>query len=233
MLVPINLDAKKVLPKIGGKRPGKRCKGGWISADKKCGDHKDASGKLTPVGKSAAEELAAKIRERKGMGSKVEANIAHKPLSELKAVAKGTNNVRQRNARAANFHGEAREKLNDRRTKAGLPKVADKPVAPAAKAVGKETTSPKLELTAKIAEVQTKPVMAMADIKTTGQAATYAKQEAAHQKAQGNATAAKAWEEEAKRNRIASLKGELKTKSTKQTNLLGVTEYASDMPLFS
>jgi hypothetical protein len=220
MLVPINLDAKKVLPKIGGKRPGKRCKGGWISADKKCGDHKDASGKLTPVGKSAAEELAAKIRERKGMGSKAAANIAHKPLSELKAVAKGTNNVRQRNARAANFHGEAREKLNDRRTKAGLPKLTDK-------------ASPKLELTAKIAEVQAKTVMAMADIKTTGQAATYAKQEAAHQKAQGNATAAKAWEEEAKRNRIASLKGELKTKSTKQTNLFGVTEYASDMPLFS
>ena len=214
------LDAKKVLPKIGGKRPGKRCKGGWISADKKCGDHKDASGKLTAAGKSAAEELAAKIRERKGMGSKAAANIAHKPLSELKAVAKGTNNVRQRNARAANFHGEAREKLNDRRTKAGLPKLTDK-------------ASPKLELTAKIAEVQAKPVMAMADIKTTGQAATYAKQEAAHQKAQGNATAAKAWEEEAKRNRIASLKGELKTKSTKQTNLFGVTEYASDMPLFS
>jgi hypothetical protein len=61
------LDAKKVLPKIGGKRPGKRCKGGWISADKKCSDHKDAGGKLTAAGKSAAAELAAKIRERKGL----------------------------------------------------------------------------------------------------------------------------------------------------------------------
>ncbi len=67
-------DAKKVLPKIGGRRPGKKCKGSYISADKKCGDHttQSASGKrkLSESGKKSAMELAAKVRERKGLGSK-------------------------------------------------------------------------------------------------------------------------------------------------------------------
>jgi hypothetical protein len=63
-------DAKKVLLKIGGKRPGKRCKKGWIAADKQCSDHKTADGKLTAAGKASARELADKVRLRKGLGSR-------------------------------------------------------------------------------------------------------------------------------------------------------------------
>ena len=59
-------DAKKVIPKIGGKRPGKRCKKGWIPADKQCSDHKQ-NGKLTEAGKASAQELAEKVRKRKGL----------------------------------------------------------------------------------------------------------------------------------------------------------------------
>lgn len=63
----LRLDAKQVLRKIGGRRPGKRCKGGWISAEKQCSDHKTSDGKLTAAGKSSAAELAGKVRSRKGM----------------------------------------------------------------------------------------------------------------------------------------------------------------------
>ena len=65
-------DAKKVLLKMGGRRPGKRCKRGWIAAEKQCSDHKTADGKLTAAGKSSARELAARVRDRKGMQDKNE-----------------------------------------------------------------------------------------------------------------------------------------------------------------
>jgi hypothetical protein len=65
-------DAKKVIPKIGGKRPGKKCvgksgKGSYIAADKKCKEHYSESGKLTEEGRASAQELAGKVRARKGM----------------------------------------------------------------------------------------------------------------------------------------------------------------------
>ena len=63
----LHLDAKQVLRKIGGRRPGKRCKNGWIAAEKQCSDHKTKDGKLTAAGKDSARELAARVRDRKGM----------------------------------------------------------------------------------------------------------------------------------------------------------------------
>lgn len=77
----VHLDAKKVLKKIGGKRPGKRCKGGWISAEKQCSDHKTSDGKLTEAGKSSAAELAVKVRSRKGMPDRT--SVTRKRLAGL------------------------------------------------------------------------------------------------------------------------------------------------------
>lgn len=57
-------DGRKVLPKVSGKRPGIRCGRGWISAAKKCKSHK-SGGKLTAEGKSAAQELAVKVKRQK------------------------------------------------------------------------------------------------------------------------------------------------------------------------
>ena len=71
----LHLDAKQVLRKISGKRPGKHCvgksgKGSYISAEKKCAGHKTADGKLTESGKISARELASKVRKRKGMSDR-------------------------------------------------------------------------------------------------------------------------------------------------------------------
>ena len=63
-------DAKKVLPKISGKRPGKKCGKTYIAADRKCKSHYSEGGKLTEEGKAAAQELAGKVRARKGMAVK-------------------------------------------------------------------------------------------------------------------------------------------------------------------
>lgn len=66
-----HLDGKKTLRKISGKRPGKKCGNSYVSADKQCKGHssKTESGKrkLTAAGKKSAEELAAKVRARKGL----------------------------------------------------------------------------------------------------------------------------------------------------------------------
>jgi hypothetical protein len=67
----LRLDAKKVLLKMGGRRPGKKCGGGYIGADKKCRAHEAVSisgkRKLSEDGKRSALELAGKVRGRKGM----------------------------------------------------------------------------------------------------------------------------------------------------------------------
>jgi hypothetical protein len=69
----LRLDAltKKVLLKIGGKRPGKECGDSHISADKRCHAHEatSLSGKrrLSDAGKRSAMKLAAQVRQRKGM----------------------------------------------------------------------------------------------------------------------------------------------------------------------
>lgn len=62
-------DGRKVLQKKSGKRPGKRCGGSFIAAEKQCKSHK-SNGKLTEAGKKAAQELAEKVRARKGLKSK-------------------------------------------------------------------------------------------------------------------------------------------------------------------
>jgi UDP-N-acetylmuramoylalanine-D-glutamate ligase len=77
-LIKARLDARKVLPKKSGKRPGKFCKGkgkgSYIAAEKRCADHEtttpDGKRKLSESGKRSAEELAKKVRERKGMEAK-------------------------------------------------------------------------------------------------------------------------------------------------------------------
>jgi hypothetical protein len=91
-------DAKKVLTKISGKRPGKKCKGSYISADKKCGDHlaETASGKrkLSEAGKKSAMELAAKVRKRKGLGDKA-ATKKDEPVAPNSGLATLTGTEKQ------------------------------------------------------------------------------------------------------------------------------------------
>ena len=70
------------------------------------------------------------------------------------------------------------------------------------------------------------------DVKTPSDRARYAKQEAAHQRSQGNEKAAKAWDEKAKEGRKAAISRDTIAQSQSQTNLFGVTDHASDMPLF-
>ena len=80
-------DAKKVLLKMGGRRPGKRCKKGWIAAEKQCSDHKTAEGKLTAAGKSSASELADKVRMRKGLSDRNAPKVVE-GMKDTKAKAK-------------------------------------------------------------------------------------------------------------------------------------------------
>ena len=127
----LRLDAKKVLTKIGGKRPGKKCKGSYISADKKCSDHSATTGsgkrKLSEAGKRSAMELAARVRERKGMGDKRSANFAKRTLAENLSSIAGAQTEKQLTPMMTKLHKEARKELNDRRAGAGLKKLQDKP----------------------------------------------------------------------------------------------------------
>jgi len=75
------MDAKKPLLKQGGKRPGKKCGKGYIAAERKCKAESHAtetkklnekgeeytSRRMTAAGKASAQELAAKVRARKGL----------------------------------------------------------------------------------------------------------------------------------------------------------------------
>jgi len=70
------------------------------------------------------------------------------------------------------------------------------------------------------------------DVKTPSDRAKYAKQEAAHQRSQGNEKAAKAWDDKAKEGRQAAISRDTIANTQSQTNLFGVTDHASDMPLF-
>ena len=70
------------------------------------------------------------------------------------------------------------------------------------------------------------------DVKTPSDRAKYAKQEAEHQRSQGNEKAAKAWDDKAKEGRQAAISRDTIAKAQSQTNLFGVTDHASDMPLF-
>ena len=62
-----HLDAQKVLSKLG-KKLGKKCGGGWISPEKRCKSHY-TNGKLNTAGKSSGENLADRIRQRKGLST--------------------------------------------------------------------------------------------------------------------------------------------------------------------
>lgn len=70
------------------------------------------------------------------------------------------------------------------------------------------------------------------DVKTPEDRAKYAKQEAEHQRSQGNDSAAKAWEDKAKEARKAAIKRDMTAQNTTQAGLFGVAEHSSDMPLF-
>ena len=71
------------------------------------------------------------------------------------------------------------------------------------------------------------------DVKTAEQRAAYAEQEAKRQRSQGNDANATAWEKEASQARKTAIGRDVKKRSQSQTNLFGVTEHATDMPLFA
>lgn len=113
------LDARKVLQKISGKRPGKPCGKSYIAADRKCGSHY-SNGKLNETGKKAAELLAAKVRARKGLADKTDIEFARRSRKELLA---GINNPEMR-----------------KRIKASQDKVKAEVNTPARKALIKQAT---------------------------------------------------------------------------------------------
>ena len=116
-----HLDAKKVLLKMGGRRPGKHCvgkaggKGSYISAEKQCAGHKGADGKLTQAGKQSARELAARVRDRKGMGTQMETKIGRMPMRDFIADIKGKPTEKTIAPMMRKIHKEARSDLNKRR----------------------------------------------------------------------------------------------------------------------
>ena len=127
-----HLDAKKVLLKMGGRRPGKHCvgksggKGSYISAEKQCAGHKGADGKLTQAGKQSERELAARVRDRKGMPEKYEVKFARRSLAENLAPLKGTATERILAPMIRKEHKAARSELSKRRINGGREAIVDK-----------------------------------------------------------------------------------------------------------
>jgi hypothetical protein len=72
-------------------------------------------------------ELAAKVRQRKGMGDKRSANFAKRTLAENLSSIAGAQTEKQLTPMMTKLHKEARKELNDRRAGAGLKKLQDKP----------------------------------------------------------------------------------------------------------
>ncbi|MGC8715163.1 MAG: hypothetical protein ACP5RH_22495 [Leptodesmis sp.] len=101
------LDAKKVLPKIGGKRPGKKCGKSYIAADRKCKSHYSESGKLTEEGKASAQELAGKVRARKGLSDLKKPNVTPIPTSKPRPSAISIEDVMTPEQQAAYAQREA------------------------------------------------------------------------------------------------------------------------------
>jgi len=127
-----HLDAKKVLLKMGGRRPGKHCvgkaggKGSYIAAEKNCAGHKGTDGKLTQAGKQSARELAARVRDRKGMGTQMETKIGRMPMRDFIADIKGKPTEKTIAPMMRKIHKEARSDLNKRRIKSGREAIVDK-----------------------------------------------------------------------------------------------------------
>jgi len=127
-----HLDAKKVLLKMGGRRPGKHCvgkaggKGSYISAEKKCASHKGADGKLTAAGANSARELAVKVRARKGMQDDRDVTLARMPLKDFIGEQKNSKTAKQLVPMMTKIHGEARSELNKRRINGGRSAIVDK-----------------------------------------------------------------------------------------------------------
>ena len=125
-------DAKQVLLKMGGRRPGKHCvgksggKGSYISAEKQCASHKGTDGKLTAAGKQSARELAARVRDRKGMGTQMETRIGRMPMRDFIAGIKGKPTEKIIAPQLRKAHKEARSELNKRRIKGGRSAIVDK-----------------------------------------------------------------------------------------------------------
>ncbi|WP_146141216.1 hypothetical protein [Stenomitos frigidus] len=77
------------------------------------------------------------------------------------------------------------------------------------------------------------PPMTIDQISTIEERAKFAEQEAKEQQMKGNHIGAAAWSEEASKARKAAIQRDLKALDTTQTSLFGVTEHASDLPLFN
>ena len=139
-------DAKKVLLKMGGRHPGKRCvgkgggKGSYIAAEKKCAAHKGADGKLTQAGKSSAGELAVRVRHMKGMPEKYEVKFARRSLAENLAPIKGAHTEKILASMMRKEHKESRAALNKRRINSGREAIVDKkaPRSPKSSSVNPE-----------------------------------------------------------------------------------------------
>ena len=125
-------DAGQVLLKMGGRRPGKHCvgkaggKGSYISAEKQCAGHKGADGKLTAIGKQSARELAARVRDRKGLSDTMAVKVARMPLREFLEPIKGVHTEKQLAPMFRKHHKEVRAELNKRRINSGREAIVDK-----------------------------------------------------------------------------------------------------------
>ena len=213
-------DAKKVLLKMGGRRPGKHCigkaggKGSYIAAEKQCAGHKGADGKLTAAGVQSARELAVRVRHMKGMPEKYEVKFARRSLAENLAPVKGTPMEKKLTASITKEHKEERAALNKRRINGGRSAIVDKkaPIAPFP---------------------STKPQIAPTQLNAGDrkQAVAYNEQGAERAKSEGRSGDAAAWDVAAKSARISDVRSAKRQKSTSQGEMFGIEE-TTDLPLF-
>ena len=241
-----HLDAKKVLLKMGGRRPGKHCvgkaggKGSYISAEKQCAGHKGADGKLTAAGKQSARELAVRVRDRKGMPEKYEVKFARRSLAENLAPVKGTPMEKKLTASITKDHKKERSELNKRRIKGGREAFVDKgqDVETLKKEIGglddriesaqKAVTARKTAATKARNQSITPTQLNAGDRK---QAVAYNTQGAARAMSEGRSGDASAWEKQAKAARISDVRSSKRQKSTSQGEMFGIEE-TTDLPLF-
>lgn len=213
-------DAKKVLLKMGGRRPGKHCigkaggKGSYIAADKQCAGHKGADGKLTAAGKQSARELAARVRDRKGMQDRHEVKVARMPLNDFIGEQRYAKTAKQIVPMMTKIHGEARSELNKRRINGGRAAIVDK----------KSAIAPSPSIKPQIAPTQL-------NAGDRRQAVAYNQQGAERAKSEGRLSDGTAWDVEAKSARISDVRSAKRQKSTSQGEMFGIEE-TTDLPLF-
>lgn len=198
---------------------------------------------MAKLGKSNEEK-----RDNRAMASSKTANAI---ASKLVDGQEGDTAVKRVQAKARLLRAvkrdiDAARKANPDISQEELRKVAGKAFLTEAKAI-KEGTQEAKPAKAKPAATKgkapaqqwTKPTgdtpqkLKPEDLKTAEDRAAYAKQEAEHQRKQGNEKGAKAWEAQAKLSRMAAIKRDLDKGKQEQGSLFGVTEHSSDMPLFA